>query len=46
MLLLFDIILTLFSAEYNSILKREDYRGFDVIETYVEMVSGLKSLGF
>lgn len=27
-------------------LKREDYRGFDVIETYVQIVSGLKNMGF
>ena len=27
-------------------LKREDYRGFDVIEAYVKMVAGLKDKGF
>lgn len=27
-------------------LKREDYKGFDVIEAYVEIVAGLKEMGF
>lgn len=27
-------------------LKREDYRGFDVIETYVQIVARLKEMGF
>lgn len=27
-------------------LKREDYKGFDVIETYVEIVKGLKDMGY
>ncbi len=27
-------------------LKREDYKGFDVIEAYVEIVSELKAMGF
>lgn len=27
-------------------LKREDYNGFDVIEAYVEIVKGLKEMGF
>lgn len=27
-------------------LKREDYKGFDVVEAYVEMVAELKEKGF
>ena len=27
-------------------LKREDYKGFDVIEAYVKIVAGLKERGF
>ncbi len=27
-------------------LKREDYKGFDVVETYVQIVKGLKEMGF
>ena len=27
-------------------LKREDYRGFDVLEAYVKIVSQLKEMGF
>lgn len=27
-------------------LKREDYKGFDVIEAYIRIVSELKNLGF
>ena len=27
-------------------LKREDYRGFDVVEFYVELVKALKEKGF
>jgi triacylglycerol lipase len=27
-------------------LKREDYRGFDVVETYVQIVADLKAMGF
>lgn len=27
-------------------LKREDYKGFDVIETYVDIVTDLKNMGF
>ena len=27
-------------------LKREDYRGFDVIEAYVEIAADLKKMGF
>lgn len=27
-------------------LKREDYKGFDIIETYMEIVKNLKDMGF
>ncbi len=27
-------------------LKREDYKGFDVIETYIKIVAGLKEMGY
>ena len=30
----------------NIDLKREDFKGFDVLETYVKMVGELKAMGF